>query len=293
MSDDAWNLLIGGGALGCQPPHCVAEILDRSYSMPRRRVSGFTLIELLVVISIIALLIGILLPALAAARSAARTVACLSNTQQIIDAYTSGIMDHDHDTSWGSPTTPFWPEMLYPYGIHAKDRLDPAASTINPAYEFSTGRYYGGAHAAWQETYSQNTTIENEMGRGSYGFNQWLDDLSTQSLYVNHQQYVSSYYYGRLYKVVHPSQTPVLGGCAWYGSWPLETDPPSTNPNTPFIPETTPATGIFQYQMRRHPGNVINISFADGHASGVTVNNLDDLDWHRDWQKVVNIDVHW
>jgi len=55
---------------------------------------GFTMIELLTVTAIVALLMSLLLPSLSAARDAARRVACLSNTRQLVTAWTVYANDH-------------------------------------------------------------------------------------------------------------------------------------------------------------------------------------------------------
>ena len=72
---------------------------DRCHTPCRR---AFTLIELLVVISIIALLIALLLPALSKARGAAKAMACLSNQRQIGIAVTSYAAD---DSDFVPPPT--------------------------------------------------------------------------------------------------------------------------------------------------------------------------------------------
>jgi len=56
---------------------------------------GFTLIELLVVIAIIAILAAMLLPALAAAKQRAQAASCMSNTHQIMLAWSMYATDHE------------------------------------------------------------------------------------------------------------------------------------------------------------------------------------------------------
>src|SRR5580658_6158967 len=56
---------------------------------------AFTLIELLVVIAIIAILAAILFPVFAQAKEAAKKTTCLSNTQQLNNAWIMYATDYD------------------------------------------------------------------------------------------------------------------------------------------------------------------------------------------------------
>ena len=76
-----------------------SDCLDRKnhigQTVPDPAPEGFTLIELLVVIAIIAILAAMLLPALAAAKQRAQAAECMSNTHQILLAWTMESGDHN------------------------------------------------------------------------------------------------------------------------------------------------------------------------------------------------------
>ena len=69
------------------------------------RLTAFTLIELLVVIAIIAILAAMLLPALARAKQQAQGIKCMSNTHQLIIAWTMYANDYKQVLAYDIPAT--------------------------------------------------------------------------------------------------------------------------------------------------------------------------------------------
>jgi prepilin-type N-terminal cleavage/methylation domain-containing protein len=74
---------------------CLDQKNHIGQTVPDSAPAGFTLIELLVVIAIIAILAALLLPALAAAKQRAQAAQCMSNTHQILLAWTMESGDHN------------------------------------------------------------------------------------------------------------------------------------------------------------------------------------------------------
>jgi prepilin-type N-terminal cleavage/methylation domain-containing protein/prepilin-type processing-associated H-X9-DG protein len=171
-----------------------------------RLVRGFTLIELLVVISIIALLIALLLPALARAREAAQTAACLSNIQQLGNAYkeycTNGMpQGFLYDVGqWplevapylGTPNTAtpcgdgynVWPGgATQTYLTTAMDKVLLCPFTLMPpGFTYTSngtltngGWWPSDAQHAWARQWQTGTQLNHDFSLiGSYCFNGWL-----------------------------------------------------------------------------------------------------------------------
>jgi len=105
--------------------------------------------------------------------------------------------------------------------------------------------------------------------------------------------------------VQRTSQTPVFAdGISFWWVWPRETDYPAANLQTGQLTGGTyqwPA-GLNALTIPRHgskPNSIttnqrardklpgaINVSFYDGHVATVPLENLWQLEWHRDWTPV-------
>ncbi|MEM6504589.1 MAG: prepilin-type N-terminal cleavage/methylation domain-containing protein [Planctomycetota bacterium] len=268
---------------------------------------GFTLIELLVVISIIALLIAILLPALSSARESARNAQCLANTRSLTQTNSAYLVDNDsRHLQWRpSGSRSYWTTDLVDYGLGLDEKLCPEAPNLNPAYNWTNDRHYGGGTAAWKEDATQLPAGDDfdEYATGSYGYNGWAyNHEDTSSGEINGRSSATgnstTVFLQKLFnyadEIRAPTLTPMFGDCAWRSSAPETTNTSASDGDRPWIPGAIRTT-IAQWQMDRHPSRSINMSFADGHAEAVNVDDLDQLLWHKQWPTdgSVDLDVTW
>jgi prepilin-type N-terminal cleavage/methylation domain-containing protein len=123
---------------------CPTERFGKPRERYAPRCRGFTLVELLVVIGIIAVLIGIVLPAMTRARSAAERTVCLSNVQQMAQAF-------------------------YIYGAQFNGHLPPADPKGNAGTSYTIWRASGDT-----PTYIQQYTAEGWVAPGVLFFTRIL-----------------------------------------------------------------------------------------------------------------------
>ena len=262
----------------------------------KRIKNGFTLIELLVVISIIALLIGLLMPALAAAKNAAKSMLCMSNQKQLMIAWHSYSMDHQHQNV-GSFGTIKRVENGRRVGVNWNIAISEYIGDATGVFKCAEAEWPGEPAASSGTDYvrgtarksyfvNKNNLVSDDYDaedNGGYGMNNWTEGHSVKA-YKGQSAHLANV----IPKVdmigISPTEVPTLMDATWVDiGWPLSTNKMPTDLNNP-DPESAGGNWMARAAMSRHDGG-INSAFLDGSVRHILPEYLWNQKWHRTFKK--------
>ena len=214
---------------------------------------AFTLIELLVVIAIIAILAAILFPVFAKARERARMTSCLNNQVQIGRSLLMYLDNNDE-------IYPHYPavggiQYLWPTSLKGFLKADSQVFICPSTGDFGGGiNDWGTNSTSWKVTWSRATE------QGSYTHNGWMYGVPEAD-------------------VKNPAETHFDSDGIWIDAWPQKGE---KLPKDKIKGENT---GLGRLGIDRHNAG-INVTFVDGHAKWVKLENLLKLKYcpHNGWE---------
>lgn len=253
----------------------------KAYKKDKFNRLGFTVIELLVVISIIAILTAIMMPALRNVRSQAMGTVCKNNVRNAASALSIYCYDNRGRLIEYGSSKDSWIGTLDGYIGETDDQL------LCPSAKAAGSNGIGWVTQAWGPGLVE-FGFDDEL-RGSYGINGWLTSKSGDDKLSGN----------KVWKNISACQndTPMFADCVWWEGRPedMETFYPRSQSWLEDYLAGEPRLDNFhmaRFSLPRHEDGV-NVIFADGSASQISLSDLWNIKWHMSFKKNPRVSIVW